>query len=97
MEDTLAGKVEAKRERTEHGMITEYPGAPEKINVPTLVVCGENDRVEPPERLRQEVIGRIRSATLVILPGVGHLSPLEDPLGVANAVRSFVSAIDNPV
>jgi pimeloyl-ACP methyl ester carboxylesterase len=31
-------------------------------------------------------------ATLVVLPGAGHLTPLEDPAGVAEAILSWYPA-----
>lgn len=48
------------------------------IKVPTLVLCGEEDQITPPELHRQMAAG-ISGSNLVIVPGAGHLSPLEAP------------------
>ncbi len=48
------------------------------VDVPTLVVVGEQDRLTPvaaAEHLQRTA----RDATLVVLPGVGHLTPAEAP------------------
>jgi pimeloyl-ACP methyl ester carboxylesterase len=52
----------------------------DKINVPTLIVSGELDRVDTTEALRTELMPRIPHAKLHLLPDVGHLSPLEAPI-----------------
>ena len=59
------------------------------ISVPTLVVVGEEDGLTPPEVAR-EMAGRIPGAKLEILPGAGHLSPLEAPAAFNRAVARFL-------
>lgn len=67
------------------------------IAVPTLVISGELDRVDPPSVLESELLPRIPQARLHVLPGVGHLSPLEAPTEVARLIRAFAIAVDQPV
>ena len=62
------------------------------IDVPVIVISGEHDRVDPPEVLRREVLPRIPQAKLMVLPGVGHLLPLEAPADLAHAIKAFVLA-----
>lgn len=62
------------------------------IDVPVIVISGEHDLVDPPEVLRREVLPRIPQSTLVVLPGVGHLLPLEAPTDLANVIKAFVLA-----
>lgn len=64
-----------------------------RIEVPTIVISGENDRVDPPDILRRELLPRIPQAQLHLLPGVGHLSPLEAPGAIANLTRTFARAV----
>lgn len=64
-----------------------------RIDVPAIVISGENDRVDPPDVLRRELLPRITQAQLHLLPGVGHLSPLEAPDAVANLIRTFARAV----
>ncbi|MDP9227156.1 MAG: alpha/beta hydrolase, partial [Actinomycetota bacterium] len=49
-----------------------------KINVPTLMLVGENDAVTPPEASRK-MHEHVRGSRLVVLPDAGHLSNLEAP------------------
>lgn len=58
---------------------------------PALVLCGENDALTP--RADHEEMARILPmARLVVLPGCGHMTPLEDPHAVAEALRALLSA-----
>jgi 3-oxoadipate enol-lactonase len=59
------------------------------IDVPTLVVVGEEDTVTPPaeaEKMQQQVAG----SRLVKLPRAGHLANLEDPSGFNASLREFL-------
>lgn len=58
--------------------------------VPVLVVVGEKDAVTPPTQARA-MAATAPEAELVELPGVGHLSPAEDPGGFADAVLGWLS------
>lgn len=48
------------------------------ITTPVLVVAGADDVATPVEGMAQ-LVARVRDGVLKILPGVGHLAPLEDP------------------
>ena len=48
------------------------------ISCPTLVVCGEEDVLTPPE-IHREMAENIPNASLELIPGCGHLTPLEAP------------------
>ena len=50
---------------------------------PALVLCGEEDSLCPPARHR-EMAGLLADAELVLVPGAGHISTLENP-GAVNA------------
>jgi len=63
------------------------------ICVPTLVISGQEDRVDPPAVLQQELMPRIPQATLHTLPGIGHLSPLEAPAELAALIRNFAAPL----
>lgn len=66
------------------------------ISVPTLVIGGEFDQVDPPATLEKEVIGVIRTARLEIVQGSGHLLPLEAPKEVSTLINSFVAQLTSP-
>jgi pimeloyl-ACP methyl ester carboxylesterase len=62
------------------------------IAVPTLLVWGDADARSPmsvADQLRQAIAG----SDLVVLPGVGHVSNLEDPPGFDAAVRGFLASL----
>ncbi len=61
-----------------------------RIDVPVLVIAGEKDVVDTPERLETEVVGRISGARMAVVPGVGHLSMVQKPAAVAELIREFV-------
>lgn len=58
------------------------------LRVPFLVLCGENDVLTPPAGHR-EIAALVPHARLVIVPGSGHMSPIEQPQAVADALRSW--------
>ena len=61
--------------------------------VPALVLVGAEDVITPEADARAMVEG-MADARLVILPGAGHLSPLEAPAEFAAAVRDFLSSLE---
>jgi pimeloyl-ACP methyl ester carboxylesterase len=61
----------------------------DKLDVPTLVVCGENDQATPPP-LNREIAQRVAGARYVELPGCGHCPPLEQPQQFLAAIKEFV-------
>jgi pimeloyl-ACP methyl ester carboxylesterase len=61
------------------------------VRVPTLVVSGERDDVSPVEWQRELARG-IPGAHYRILPDTGHLSPCENPAGVASLLREWLGS-----
>ncbi|WP_030247684.1 MULTISPECIES: alpha/beta fold hydrolase [unclassified Streptomyces] len=59
------------------------------IEVPTLLVWGELDMRSPVEQVAHPFLEAIPQATLVVLPGVGHLSNVEAPEAFNRTVREF--------
>ena len=63
------------------------------IDVPTLVVVGEEDTVTPPSEARRLHDG-IRGSRLEIVAGAGHLSSLERPAAVNHVLSEFIARLD---
>ncbi len=59
------------------------------IRCPTLVLVGEADQLTPPERAHEMASG-IAGARLVTVPGCGHLSALEEPEAVNQALLALL-------
>lgn len=62
------------------------------IGVPALVVVGEEDKTLPLWKSRRIVDG-IHGAELVRIPEAGHLSAIENPAPVTEAVTRFLSKL----
>ena len=62
-----------------------------RIQVPTLVVVGEEDQLTPPSDARVMQQG-IPGARLAVIPGAGHLPVLEAPAAYAQAISSFFAS-----
>ena len=76
------------RQREAFADWTSY-GRLDQIKMPTLVLCGEDDGMVPPENSRQ-LAAAIPGATLSLIPQCGHLPMLEQPAAVAGAVFAFL-------
>ena len=63
-----------------------------QINVPTFVVAGADDRLIPVSS-SQLIAAAAPSATLTIIPGAGHLVPLERPAEFNGEVRRFLATL----
>ncbi|TNC24537.1 alpha/beta fold hydrolase [Amycolatopsis alkalitolerans] len=54
----------------------------------------EHDRVDPPAVLAQRLLPVLPTATMAVLGGPGHLSPLEVPGRIAARLDRFVAGLD---
>jgi pimeloyl-ACP methyl ester carboxylesterase len=64
-----------------------------QIDVPTLLICGQDDQVTPPPEM-QQMADAIPHAQFVQIPNAGHLSPLENPDAVNGAISRFLISLD---
>jgi 3-oxoadipate enol-lactonase len=62
------------------------------IDVPTLVIVGENDGITPPDAARK-LHEHIGSSRLVVIPEAGHLSNLEAPEAFNGALAEFLTEL----
>jgi pimeloyl-ACP methyl ester carboxylesterase len=63
-----------------------------RIDVPTLLIVGEEDAITPPELMR-DVQRSVPGSRLVVIPGAGHVPPLERPEDFNGALRAFVERL----
>ena len=64
------------------------------IDVPTLVVCGSEDKVTPPA-LSRELADLIPGARYAEIEGAGHISNLEKPDAFNTLVAEFIRGADS--
>ncbi|AEB12869.1 alpha/beta fold hydrolase [Marinithermus hydrothermalis] len=64
-----------------------------RVRAPALVIAGAEDLLFPPA-YAEELAAALPQARLVVLRGVGHVAPLEDPEGFARTVRAFLEGDD---
>jgi 3-oxoadipate enol-lactonase len=62
------------------------------IRSPTLILVGDQDAVTPPSEAKamQE---RINGSQLIVIPGAGHMSNMENPSAFNHALLGFLSGI----
>ena len=65
-----------------------------RIDVPVLILVGEEDRSLPPP-LSHRIHTSLRHSTFSVIPAAGHLSALERPAAVTDAILSFLAAHGN--
>lgn len=82
----VIGAAEAMRDRPDSTELLET------IDVPTLVVVGDEDAITPPKESRA-MAERIPGARLEIIPGAGHLSNLERPAAFNTALSDFIGSL----
>ena len=82
----MVGALRAMRERPDS---TPLLGS---IRVPTLVVVGADDRVTPPA-VAEAMAQAIPGARCAVIPGAGHVAPLEQPLAVSRVLSDFLESV----
>ena len=92
IEDTLRGAPDAKRAWPERGMTADISEMASQIKVPVHVIVGSADNVESEDSLRVARGETIPNAEFIVLPGVGHLAPLEATAEIVSAIRSALVA-----
>ena len=77
-----------------HAMLNRPDGGPllSQLKCPTLVLCGHEDSWAPAPR-HHDMAATIRGSTLVDIPNCGHMSTLERPEAVNEAMRAWLNAV----
>lgn len=70
--------------------LADQRAAAAAISVPTLVLCGDEDRITPPA-LSRELAGLIPGARIEIIARAGHLANAEQPAAFNQAVDRFLA------
>jgi 3-oxoadipate enol-lactonase len=75
--------------------MADRPNSTERLNqldVPTLLVCGEHDQITSVAEM-SEMATQIRGCRLAVIPGAGHMAPLEQPDAVNLVLREFLGSV----
>ncbi|HEY0298169.1 MAG TPA: alpha/beta hydrolase [Arachidicoccus sp.] len=91
IKDMQQHSAEARRGWPELALEEDVSGCLPNIQIPTFVIAGENDIVDAPDRLKQEVVQKIPNAEMAVIPNVGHLIMLQAPQKVAELINVFVN------
>ena len=67
----------------------------DSIRIPTLIVCGDEDRPTPPD-LSRDLHAIIPGSRLEIIGRAGHLTNLEQPKEFNRIVDAFIESVDGP-
>jgi pimeloyl-ACP methyl ester carboxylesterase len=83
--------------RALRGVIERKPvlGELDRIACPTLVMVGDQDVATVPEKA-ERIRAAIRGARLVIIPGAGHTSSVEEPVFVNRVLTEFLARMAAP-
>jgi pimeloyl-ACP methyl ester carboxylesterase len=95
--DTLLSMIERKTPEIHAAQIRallERPDATDvlpRIGCPTLVICGREDEWSP-LALHERMTALIPTARLSVIENTGHMSTIESPSDVTDAIRDFAGA-----
>lgn len=84
--DGVVGALEALRDRPDSTATLET------IDVPTLIVVGEDDILTPPGEAMLLHAG-IRGSTLEVIVGAGHVANVERPAAVNHVITEFLAKV----
>ncbi|KAF5643741.1 alpha beta-hydrolase [Fusarium sp. NRRL 25303] len=92
VDDMLKGNPSAKVAWPRYAMNEDILKLAKTISIPSIIIAGGKDQVEPVDRVKTEVSGNISAAQFLVLEEVGHLALLEAPEEVAEIISDFVSS-----
>jgi pimeloyl-ACP methyl ester carboxylesterase len=72
---------------------TETTGFLNKIILPTLIFSGEEDKLTPPNAMK-DMAEQIQNSKFVLVKNAGHMTPVENPQAVGEAIKNFLSQND---
>jgi len=81
----------------EHGLIAmrdraDRTGDLASITTPTLIIVGDADAITPPSTA-QAMGARIPRSVVRLIPGAGHMSPMEQPAEASHVMLEWLQAV----
>ena len=96
VETMAAIEPEAYRIGAEAVWLADQREQARRIRVPTLVLCGTEDRITPPA-LSEELAALVPGARLELIAASGHLANAEQPAAFNAAVDRFLSEAERNI
>lgn len=97
LENAVAANLETSqtdwKNWLERGSYEDISGVLPDVKIPLTVVIGEGDTEMTQSLMRSEILSKIPGSRLEIIPGAGHLLPLEAPDELAARIREFAAEI----
>ncbi len=63
------------------------------ISIPSLIICGEEDKLTPPEVMRK-MADKINGSNFVVVKGAGHMAPVEKASFVNEKIAGFLQRVN---
>jgi pimeloyl-ACP methyl ester carboxylesterase len=95
MADAVGGRIWDAQLRLQATRVDERPGLRD-VRVPTLVLAGEHDTICPVAN-HVEIAAAVPGAELHVLPGAGHLLPLDAPDAIGAFLQDLRGSSRNAV
>ena len=77
----------------EHGSREDWSERVGTLAIPTLILAGEKDSSLGAEIQERLTLPHFTNGQLTIIPGSGHLIPMEKPSELANCIKDFVTTL----
>jgi 3-oxoadipate enol-lactonase len=90
VEDSLRGSAAAKLAWPTSAAYEDISERVKNINVPTLILAGDQDRQDPLVQHQTDLLPRIPGARLEVVLDSGHLSPIDQPGQLADRIKAFL-------
>lgn len=88
--DAQRVNLDAWRAWVDHGSREDWSHRLGTIEFPVLLVCGEVDEQVPgPDEQRRTTLAAFPHSQLEVLPGAGHLMPMQTPQALAKLMLTF--------
>ncbi len=85
--ETIVADLRGLRDRADRTAQTS------NVRVPVLVVAGQEDTITPPDEIAAWV-ATIPGATHAVIPGAGHLPPMENPAEFVRVLGAFWDGLE---
>lgn len=64
-----------------------------EMDLPAILIVGEHDQLSTPDEM-EEMAASMPDATFAVIPGAGHMAPLENPGQVNRVIRTFLERFE---